>query len=256
LKTWQAKGIPMNNALKQAIPIKVDISAIGNAGYGYGSFLLVGLFILILHQLMLISLCESVARENEMKTVNDWFNASGRKTLKALGNKVLPYFLIFIIYYLFVPTLPFQAFHLVQYGNFSSILLLGFSAFLVLGEIGLLLGSFFKSQLQALQFTAVMSIPLFLVSGFSWPIEQMPLSLQLLNYLLPTHFLLLPFQSITQLGSTTQEQLPSLLVLWIQAIIYFLLLKWRYSNVFQKVENDVEANPNRQGDNPFHSQTF
>ncbi len=246
LKSWQSQGIPMNTAMKQALPIKVDISSVGNAGYGYGNFLLVGLFLLILHQLMLISITESVARENEKGTILNWFNTTGCHTLKALGYKLLPYYLIFMVYYLFVPTLPFKTFHLVQNANFFSLFLLGLPAFLVIGEIGLLLGSFFKTQLQALQFIAVMSVPIFLMSGFSWPIEQMPWVLRYLNYLLPTHFLLLPFQSMTQLGSSLQEQFPSWMILWLQALIYFLLLYWRYIKVFHKVEYNIEANQNRQ----------
>lgn len=245
MKGWQARGTPGSNAIREAIPVKVDISSIGNAGYSYGNFLLVGLFLLILHQLMLISLTESVALENEKGTRKSWFEASGRDTFNALSSKALPYYLLFQVYYLFVPTLPFRVFHIVQNAHFFELLLLGMLAFLVLGEIGLLLGSFFKTQLQALQFVAVMSVPIFLTCGFSWPIEQLPLMIQLFNYLLPTHFLLLPFQSMTQMGSSLQEQFPSIITLCAQAAIYFLLLKWRYSKVFRKVEFNGEADTDR-----------
>lgn len=245
LKSWQAKGLTREVALQQALPIQVVISSMGNFGYSYGNFLLVGLFILIIHQLMLISITESTALENEKGTISEWYAASGNHVLKALGGKILPYFLIFMVYYLFIPTFPFQSFHLEQHAHGMDLFLLGLPALLAVCELGVLLGSFMKTQLQALQFIALMSVPLFLVSGFSWPLEQMPFYLRWLNYLLPTHFLLLPFQSMTQLGSTLPEQLPSIMVLWIQVLIYFLLLEWRFSKVFRKAGSNVEKDINR-----------
>ncbi|HNX00771.1 MAG TPA: ABC transporter permease, partial [Candidatus Cloacimonadota bacterium] len=73
LKTWEARGLNPKTALQQSMPVTVDISPVGNFGYGYGSFLLVGLFLLILHQLMLISISESTALEFEKNTVGEWY---------------------------------------------------------------------------------------------------------------------------------------------------------------------------------------
>lgn len=231
-----AKGYTKRQALNSVLPIRTDIYSAGNAVYGYGNFVLIGLFILILQQLMLIGMCESVAEERQSGNIPVWVDHSGNNLFRMLTGKMTPYLIFFMTYYLFYLSIPFSVFHLHQKANYMELVLLVTPFLITIAEMGLLFGSFFKEKLQALQIMALTSVPFFLVCGYAWPFFNLHPVLKFISSLFPTYFMMTSFQSMTQLGSGLRDQMVNWLWMWGQVIFYGLLILWRYKAIIRSIK--------------------
>lgn len=229
MKFWKTRGLNTQQALAIVQPVKIDIHGIGNPGYGYGSFFLVGLFMLILQQLFLIGISESTAKEMEQNTLSDWSMTAHHRIHTMFVHKATPYILLFIIYFFFMLAFPFSIFYLNQKASLFSLFLLVLPFFITLGEVGIFLGSFFSKQLQAIQFVAMTSIPLLFMSGFSWLYIYMPIPIQVLNCFLPSHFLLTTYQTMTQTNASLGDMWVPWMILWLQMIAWYCILYARLS---------------------------
>ncbi len=223
-----AKGYSKIQSLHTVLPVRTDLYSSGNAVYGYGNFVLIGLFVLILQQLLLIGMCESVAEERQSGNMPVWFDHSGNNLFRMLTGKMTPYLIFFMTYYLFYLSIPFSVFHLHQKANYLHLILLAIPFFITVAEMALLFGSFFKEKLQALQIMALTSVPFFLVCGYAWPFFSLHPALKLLSSLFPTYFMMISFQSMTQLGSRLSDQYVNWFWMWGQVIFYGVLMYWRY----------------------------
>lgn len=235
-KYWMSKGYIKKAALIHTMPLNVDIHPLGNAVYSYGDFVLVGLMVLIIQQLLLIGVGESTAKENEEKTFSEWIQAAKGSVGRMVAGKVLLYLIFFGVYFLFVSTIGFSVFSIAQKG---SIFILGVFAvpFLIaVAGLSLFLGTFFGKKIQALQFLAVTSVPIFLMVGYSWPYYVLPIELKVISLLFPTYWMMMSYQNVTQLGAPFITQLKYLIVLIIQALIYMGLAYWRVQHLKKETQ--------------------
>lgn len=96
--------------------------------------------------------------------------------------------------------------------------------------MGIWIGSLFKSQLLCVQIMAFSTYPVFLVTGYSWPFESLPLPLQWFSSLLPTTPFLKVYTSLVQQGGglmNNVEAILHLLLLWLfYSALSLLSLKW------------------------------
>ena len=80
-------------------------------------------------------------------------------------------------------------------------------------SLGLLISSFAKTQMQAMQMTVFILMPSILLSGFIFPYEAMPVPAQYLSEVLPaTHFMRL-IRGVFLRGAAVSDLLPD--TLWL-----------------------------------------
>ncbi len=227
LRFFESKGMNTEQAREAVQPLNGDIRPLFNTAGSYGDFLLPGLFVLILQQTLIFGLSLSVAREREKKTLREFNDVAGGSSLVAVIGKGAPYFLLYGVYTTLSLAVLFSMFRLNVLGSFSAL-----AALLLLFYIGIIgfamcLSSFFKQEIQALQFLVFTSMPLFLMSGYSWPIWSMPGPLRLLTQLFPSTPLFQVFVRVTQMGAGWQHIWPDLLHLLILAVGWIALAQWR-----------------------------
>jgi len=227
LKYFQTKGLSTEQAQKLVQPVSGDIRPLFNVTDSYGDFLLPGLFILILQQTLLFGLSLSVAREREMKTFASLNAASGQNSLVSVLGKGAPYFLLYSSYTIFLLAVFFSIFRLSVLGSVSALVALMAVFLIAIIGFAVFVSSFFKQEIQALQFLVFSSMPLFLMSGYSWPVWAMPWPLRAITYLLPSTPLFQTFVRVTQMGAGWQHIWPDLLHLLILAIGWIVLAQWR-----------------------------
>jgi ABC-2 type transport system permease protein len=84
-------------------------------------------------------------------------------------------------------------------------------------------GAWFKHpETPTLIFLGI-SIPQLFLTGFSWPREAIPQSVQAVGYIFPSDFAIDGIVRINQLGATLWEVVRDWRGLWCLAIIYFAL---------------------------------
>ena len=87
------------------------------------------------------------------------------------------------------------------------------------------IGSFFRTRERSVQLLAVTTLPMFFLSGFTWP--SPPLPLHWLAQLLPTTPGIAALVGINQMGASLAEVRPALVHLALLALGYGVLAVWR-----------------------------
>jgi ABC-2 type transport system permease protein len=98
--------------------------------------------------------------------------------------------------------------------------------FLALIPLGVWLGTIIPNQLMAAQIMVFSTYPVFLIAGYAWPFEALPVYMQWLSSLIPTTPFLKVYISISQMGGTLADNTEAIVHLILLCILYVLLAIW------------------------------
>ena len=234
LHYFEAKGLNKEQALSQIQPLNVDNRNLFNPRQSYGDFLIPGVLTLILQQTLLFGLAMSVAREFENRSFAELLNLAHGRFLPMAVGKGFFYFVLYFAYSLLFFSLYLQLLHLPFKGNYLSFQMLNLIFLLTITIWAVIIGSFFRSKLTALQVLVFSSYPLFLLSGFSWPLQAMPWWLRGLSHLLPSTPYFLAMQRMVTMGAGLSDVLLEMIHLIILLLLGIPIGIWRFK-VLQKV---------------------
>jgi ABC-2 type transport system permease protein len=181
---------------------------------------LIGLILMIIGALM-TSL--TLAREWEMGTMEQLLSTPLRPAEVALG-KMSAYFTLGIIDMLLTIIVGVGIFDVPQRGSYIFLVLSG-CLFLV-GALfwGILISALSRSQLIAYQLAMLTSfLPAFLLSGFVFAIENMPVPVQVVTHLFPTRYFVTMLKGIFLRGAGIEVLYTEMLLLGAYAIIVFVI---------------------------------
>lgn len=151
-------------------------------------FLIPGLIAVILMQVSAILTSLTIISEKEQGTIESIIVSPIRKYELMLG-KILPYVILIFVDMFLITACGYFLFGVPVKGSY---LLLLFCAFIFLVgtmSLGLLISTTATSSQAAMQMAAVVTLlPAMLLSGFSFPIENMPLALQGLSLFVPARY--------------------------------------------------------------------
>lgn len=221
-------------------PVQPEIRPLFNVVESYGDFLLPGMMILILHQTLLIGLAESFAREREEGNIIPLFKQSNRSTAALIIGKGMFYFLLFGAYAFFYFTVVFNVFTIALKGSIPTLILITMLFLTAVIYFAIYLSSFFKRKIVALQFLTFTSYPVFLISGYSWPMESLPFVLKILANLLPSTPYFAAFTRVTQMGAGFGDIIPEVIHMAALLLLYFTALHFRMKNLIKKKESSLE----------------
>jgi ABC-2 type transport system permease protein len=188
IETLRKQGVPENLLASQYEPFKTTFIKKYNRSTNYMYFLWPGVLATVLQQVLLLGLALSFASEFENGTFKDLVKRCP-SILNLLAVKIIPYMImslgIWFIYWLF--TLWFR---LPFYENLLSLSFIAGIFVLSVSFIGILVSILVPSQLKATEILMVIATPSFILSGFTWPLSQMPQAVQAIANVIPlTHFL-------------------------------------------------------------------
>lgn len=214
IETLRKQGVPENLLASQYEPFKNTFIKKYNRSTNYMYFLWPGVLATVLQQVLLLGLALSFASEFENGTFKDLVKRCP-SLLNLLAVKIIPYMImsfgIWIIYWLF--TLWFR---LPFYENLLPLTFIAGIFVLSVSFIGILVSILVPSQLKATEILMVIATPSFILSGFTWPLSQMPQAVQAIANVIPlTHFLKAFRILIIENGSFSQTTKP----IWNMVII-------------------------------------
>lgn len=188
IETLRKQGVPENLLMTQYEPFKTTFIKKYNRSTNYMYFLWPGVLATVLQQVLLLGLALSFASEFENGTFKDLVKRCP-SILNLLAVKIIPYMLmsfgIWFIYWLF--TLWFR---LPFYENLLPLTFIAGIFVLSVSFIGILVSILIPNQLKATEVLMVIATPSFILSGFTWPLSQMPQAVQAIANVIPlTHFL-------------------------------------------------------------------
>jgi ABC-2 type transport system permease protein len=204
----------------QTVPLK--IIPLYNQTEGYGAYVVPAVAILILQQTLLMASAMLIGTWYEQRrhvtTIRGWL---GR--IMALS---LLSFIIGCFYYGW-------AFELHHYPRGEN--MLGSLLFLLLfcptvATLGCVLGLWFRQRERSMQILIFSSLPIFFISGYPWPANQLPEILQVIRWLVPTTPGLNMSVQMNQMGASVGQVAAgfyALAGLWAFYFILLLVFHWR-----------------------------
>jgi ABC-type multidrug transport system permease subunit len=181
----------MSEALpgRAAMPVETRPRVLFNPDMRTANFMVPGLVGVILQVVIMLLTSFAIVREKERGTLEQLMVTPVSRLGLILG-KLVPFGIIGIGETVSVLVLMRFLFQVPIAGNLF--LLAGFTAiflFTTLG-LGLLVSTFASNQIQALQFSFLILLPSFLLSGFMFPQETMPKIIYVIGQMVPvTYFL-------------------------------------------------------------------
>jgi ABC-2 type transport system permease protein len=171
--------------------------------------------IIMMVTLMLISL--AIVREKEIGTMEQLMVTPVRPIELMLG-KTLPFAVVGLIDVAMITGAALLVFHVPLRGSF--LLLLGCAILFLMTSLGagLFLSTISHTQQQAMMSSFFFSTPAFMLSGFAFPIRNMPVVVQWLTYLNPIRYFIEIVRGIFLKGAGVEVLWPQMLCLTVYGV--------------------------------------
>lgn len=216
-----------------ASPINVrDVPMFNNTG-GYGNFILPGVLVLVLQQVLLLGIGMAYGTSYEkhgfvrLKPMLERnFGLSRIMVGRTLGFLVL--FVMLSAWVLLAIPRIFNFVHIMHRGEF----LLFTIPYLLACIFFAITFSFIVRQRENVMLLVVFtSVPFLFMSGVSWPKSNIPEIWQLTGYLFPSTFGIQGFVKLNTMGCLFSDIWPEIKALWMQVIVYgalaTLVTRWQ-----------------------------
>lgn len=238
LETLRKQGTPEAVVMSQYEPFKTTFIKKNNRSTNYMYFLWPGILATVLQQVLLLGLALSFASEFEKGTFGELIRRAPSIT-KMLAVKIIPYLLmsfgVWLVYWLF--TLWFKV---PFYENLGPLTFVAGIFVIAVCFIGVLVSVLIPNQLKATEVLMVIATPSFILSGFTWPLSQMPIWVQRVADVIPlTHFLKSFRILIIEEGQLSQTARYN----WNMVIIAVVCAVLSYIALYYKKKKYLKENP-------------
>jgi ABC-2 type transport system permease protein len=208
------------NAPVAELPVRVDFRtrAWFNENLDSRNYFVPGVIVIVVSLVSLLLTSMAVVREKEIGTIEQ-IMVTPIKPVEFIAGKTLPFVLIAFADVTLILLIGVFWFQVPLRG---SIVLLYFSTGLYLLSMlgaGLLISTISETQQQALMSTFLFFFPAMLLSGFSFPIANMPVVIQWLTYLNPVAYFLVVVRTIFLKGIGLTYLWPHLLTLAAMGVV-------------------------------------
>lgn len=178
------KGMNSEQAATQYEPFKVNYIRLYNESGNYFTYMWPGVLAVVLQQVLLLGLAVSFAREFENKTLETAFLARSGSAFSAILIKVIPFWILsifilgiyYVFHYIFKAPIPSP---LINYAFTTGLFIMATSF------LGVLVSALLPTALKATQVLMLLATPAFIIGGYSWPLQAMPVGVQWLSSILP-----------------------------------------------------------------------
>ena len=234
IRHFEAHGLNKGQAFEQFEPLQIDNRNLFNYRQTYGDFLIPGILVLILQQTLLFGLAMSIARESETKGWQTLYQQANGSIWAVIGGKSLGYLLLYLGYASFFFTVYFTLFKIPFRGNLLAFLAVTFLFLIAVAYLSVFVGTLFERKIIALQFLVFTSYPVFLLSGFSWPLSAMPPAVRWLAECLPTTPYLQALNRMAAMGAGWNDVWPETFHLLLLIFIGLLLTRLRIKHFLNR----------------------
>jgi len=197
-----AQGVSQTTALPQALPFEMSTRMWFNPAFNgnYLNYLVVGLAYVVVQLAGLFLTIRAGSSELSGHRTSPLSEMEGNAWI-ALTGKLLPYFLIAVPLSIVVTQLSHWLFAapLLETHPTFWLILIWFDAIMV--TLGYGLSSLVQEPVFATELCASLTMPNFLLSGYTWPVFAMPKVMWILAYGLPMYSVVFMMRKVTMMGA-------------------------------------------------------
>jgi ABC-2 type transport system permease protein len=226
-KTRSVSAAPFAPAEPLTQPVELRSRAWFNPDLRSRNYNVPGVIAVIVLLMSLLLTSMAVVREREIGTMEQLMVTPIRPVELILG-KTLPFVLISFIDVVLVAVVGVLWFHVPIQGSFL-LLLSGVGLYLMstIG-VGLFISTISRTQQQALMSSFFFYLPAVLLSGFMFPISNMPEPAQWVTYLNPLRYFLVIIRGVFLKGSSIDELWPQFVALTVLGVALLTLSSMRF----------------------------
>jgi ABC-2 type transport system permease protein len=192
------------------------------------NFMVPGLIGIIMMVVGVINMSVSLVREKERGTI-EALMVSPLRPIELMVGKIVPYIIIAFIDLNLIILLGKFVFHVPFRGSFALFLCLSFLFLASALSMGLFISSIAKTAQVAWLISFVATIlPSIILSGFIFPISNMPKIIQFISYLLPVRYFIVILRGIILKGVGLSILYPQALVLLFFAMVLLTICSFRF----------------------------
>jgi ABC-2 type transport system permease protein len=183
------------------------------------NFMVPAVLVMVLMVITLTITSLAIVKEKENGTIEQ-IVVTPLHDLEFILGKMIPFILIGMVEVLLVLFVSVYVFHVPLRGNVITLLVLSLLFIMVALGLGLLVSSISKTQQQATmtaQFFVMM--PMLILSGFIFPIENMPRFFQYITYLIPVRYFMEIVRGIFLKGDGFADLWPQTLALFAIGVV-------------------------------------
>jgi ABC-2 type transport system permease protein len=210
-------GVDPGIAAAAADPLPLTAVTLFNPQAGYATYVLPPAFVLILQQTLLMGIGLLAAWKDEGAGLEREIPVGAAPTVlgKALAyltlqTVLLPFYLIALPYLYGLP----------RVGDVTTILLFAIPFVLAVSLLGLAVSALMRTPETAQLAFVALGLPLFFLSGASWPTVSIPQPVALMASFVPSTAAIDGFVRITQMGATLVDVRTQFLTLWTLVLFY------------------------------------
>ncbi|MDN3440661.1 ABC transporter permease [Psychrobacter sp. APC 3279] len=221
-----AKGAYASTAAQNTQAVPLRIMPLYNQTEGYGAYVVPAVSVIILQQTLLMATAMLIGTWYEQRrhstSIRGWLGRIG--ALSSLS------FIVGCFYYGW-------AFELHHYPRGQNTL--GTLLFLALfcptvATLGCVLGLWFRQRERSMQILIFISLPIFFLSGYPWPADQLPQVLQVIRWLVPTTPAINTSVQLNQMGASVSQVAIGFYALAGLWLLYFVLLLFLRKRIPQR----------------------
>ena len=214
-------------------PMQVsDVPIFNNTG-GYGNFILPGVLVLIIQQVMLLGIGIAYGTSYEKHRFARLTPMYERRfgLARIMIGRTMGFFVLFLLIAAWVLLAVPRMFHFVQMLHFSDFLLFVVPYLLACVFFATTFSFFIRQRENVMLLVVFTSVPFLFMSGVSWPKSNIPEVWQWFSWLFPSTFGIQGFIKMNTLGGVFGDIIPEIKGLWIQTVIYgvfaTLVTRWQ-----------------------------
>jgi len=205
-----ALGVDASVAGTLLSPVTVNTVSVFNPQGGYASYVVPAAFVLILQQTLTMGIGLLHAGRPMPR---------GRK----LAATVTAYLGIYVIWVAFTQMLLPFLYGIPRAGDVSAMYLIAMPFLCACTAMGFALSQLIPWREGVVFFLVVMGMPLFFLSGMSWPAELIPEPLRIFSLLAPSSTAISAFVAVDQMGATAKDVAPAIQVQVALTVIYSVI---------------------------------
>ncbi|MFZ0734243.1 MAG: ABC transporter permease [Candidatus Sulfotelmatobacter sp.] len=207
----------------QPAAVSVETRTWYNEDLESSAFIIPGVLALVMSVIGAFLTSLTIAREWERGTMEQLISTPVTP-LEIMFGKLVPYFAIGMIDVIVCALIALYWFHVPFRGSFLTLLLSSAMFMIVVLSMGFFISVIAKNQLAASQIALLATfLPAFLLSGFLYAIEQMPVVLQWITRILPARYYVSILKKIFLKGSSTALLYTDLVPLAVFTVVLALL---------------------------------
>ena len=180
-KWLETRGVPADAAALRVMPVRVDSRFVFHPTLAYGSFLVPGVLLLVIQQLMMIGLALSAGLHREQ---GGFTGAAARMPFTWVTGKLVAQSGFQAAGLAFILGVVVPGFGWPMRNTASVALLFGLFL-LATAPIAVLVARYVRDRYASFQLLMFVTVPLLMMSGFAWPLEQMPAYVRALGSAVP-----------------------------------------------------------------------